>query len=139
MVCVRKNESRGFRAPTTRGREEGRDIPTGLNHWPYEKETIKSTFTMQADYGATWDHYPIFARIEEQDVKFFQKKKRNQKWTGWKPISDERLVLLRREVMKKGEGEEEVLSTIQKNIENAALKMKHRTNAQKEKDMMRTQ
>ena len=39
---------------------------------------------------ATWDHYPIFARIhEERHVKAFQK--RHKKWTGWKPTTEEQL------------------------------------------------
>ena len=49
---------------------------------------------------ATWDHYPILARIEEEPhVKDFQK--RNKKWTGWKPTTEEQLLLFKRGVMKK--------------------------------------
>ena len=40
--------------------------------------------------------------------------------------------------MKNERDTEEDLSTAQKNIENAAKKIQHRTNAQKEKEMMRT-
>ena len=37
---------------------------------------------------ATLDHYPIFARIEEEvHTKKFQR--RNKKWTGWTPITEE--------------------------------------------------
>ena len=46
---------------------------------------------------ATWDHYPIFARIEEEpQVNVFQK--RNKKWAGWKPTTEEQLLLFKREV-----------------------------------------
>ena len=85
---------------------------------------------------ATWDHYPIFARIEEEPhVKVFQKRK---KWTGWKPKTEEQSILFSRDVMKKGGDKEEHLSTVQKNRKSAAKKIQHRTNAQKEKEMMRT-
>ena len=40
--------------------------------------------------------------------------------------------------MKKGGDKEENPSTVQKNIENAAKKIEHRTNAQKDKEMMRS-
>ena len=42
---------------------------------------------------ATWDHYLIFPRIhEEPHVKAFHK--RNKKWTGWKPTTEEQLMFL---------------------------------------------
>ena len=86
---------------------------------------------------ATWDHYPIFARIEEEPhVKVFQK--RNKKWTCWKPTTEEQLLLFKREVMENERDTEADLCTAQKNIENAAKKIQHRTNAQKEKELMRT-
>ena len=44
----------------------------------------------------------------------------------------------KREVMKNERDTEEDLSTAQKNFENAAKEIQHRTNAQKEKEMMRT-
>ena len=43
-----------------------------------------------------------FARIEEEPrVSVFQK--RNKKWKGWKPTTEEQLLLFKREVMKKRE------------------------------------
>ena len=80
---------------------------------------------------ATWDHYPIFARVEEEPhVKVFQK--RNFKMDGME--ADNRRAII---TFQKGRNTEEDLSTAQKNIENAAKKIQHRTNAQMEKEMMR--
>ena len=88
-------------------------------------------------HGPPWDHYPLFARIEEEPhVKVFQK--RNKKWTGWKPTTEEQLSLFKREAMKNERDIQDDLSTAQKNIETAAKKIQHRTNAQKEKEMMKT-
>ena len=48
---------------------------------------------------ATWDNDPIFARIhEEPTFKVFHK--RHKKWTGWKPTTEEQLMIFTREVMK---------------------------------------
>ena len=86
---------------------------------------------------ATRDHYPIFAWIhEEPHVKVFQK--RNKEWTGWKPTTEEQLMQFTRKVTKNERDTEEDLSTAQKNIENTAKKIQHRTNALKEKEMLRT-
>ena len=65
-------------------------------------------------------------------------KKRNKKWTGWKPTTEPHV-----NAFQKGSGEnagnkEEHLSTVQKNIENAAKKIRHRTKAQREKAIMST-
>ena len=49
---------------------------------------------------AIWDHYPFFARIEEETHrKVFQN--RNDKWTGWKPTTEDQLMKFKKEVMKK--------------------------------------
>ena len=81
--------------------------------------------------------FSYFARIEEEPrVNVFQK--RNKKWTGWKPTTEEQLLLFKREVMKNERDTEEDLSTAQKNLENAEKKILHRMNAQKEEEMMRT-
>ena len=86
---------------------------------------------------ATWDHCPIFARIQGgAHATFFQK--RNKKWTGWKPITEEQLLKFqKRSDGKKGSIEED-LATVHENTENAARKAVHRTKAQKEKEIMST-
>ena len=49
---------------------------------------------------ATWDHYHIFARTQEEaHTSIFQR--RNKKWTGWKPITEEQSLKFKKEVMKK--------------------------------------
>ena len=81
---------------------------------------------------ATWDHHPIFAWTQEEPhIKVFQKS--DKKWTGWRPTTEDQLMHFKKKVMKKGGDKEENLST-----ENALKKVQHRTNAQKEKEMMRT-
>ena len=48
---------------------------------------------------AIWDHHLIFARIEEEPhVEVLQK--RNKKLTGWKPTTEEQLLLFKMEVIK---------------------------------------
>ena len=38
----------------------------------------------------TWNHYAIHARIqEEEQTNNFTMEKRQKKWTGWKPKTDE--------------------------------------------------
>ena len=60
-----------------------------------------------------------FARIEEEPrVNVFRK--RNKKWTGWKPTTEEQLLLFKREVVKNERETEEYLSSAQKNLEKAA-------------------
>ena len=44
----------------------------------------------------TWDHYPIFARVQEEPhikVKW-------KKWTGWNPTTKDQLLYCRKEVMQ---------------------------------------
>ena len=79
---------------------------------------------------ATWDHSPIFARIQEEPhINVFQK--RNKKSTGWKPTTEDQLMQIEKEVMKDVGNVGEYLLTMQKNIENAAKKIRHRTTAQR--------
>ena len=81
---------------------------------------------------ATWDHCPIFARIEEEpDTKVFQK--RNNKWTGWKPTTEDQSLNFKKVMMIENGGMEEDLANVQKNTENEAKKVGHRSKAQREK------
>ena len=51
---------------------------------------------------AMWDHYPICARIQdEEQTKNSAKGKRKKKWTGWKPKTDEQTIEFRKRVMEK--------------------------------------
>ena len=59
--------------------------------------------------------------------------RRIKKWTGWKPTTEDQLVHFTKEVMKNVGNKEEHLSTVEKNIENAAKKIRLRTKAQREK------
>ena len=54
---------------------------------------------------------------EEPHTKVFQK--RNKKWTGWKPITEEQTLKFKK-VTEKNDSMEECLATFLKNIENAA-------------------
>ena len=84
---------------------------------------------------ATWDHYPIFARIQEEaHARVFQT--RNKKWTGWKPTTEDQSLKFKKEVMRKKGSMEEDFATIQNNVEIAAKKVVHRTKAQREKEIM---
>ena len=82
---------------------------------------------------ATWDHYPIVARIQEEPhVTVFHKKE--QKVDGLEADNRRSInAFSKKEVMKNVGNKEENLSTVQKNIENAAKKIRHRTKAQREK------
>ena len=85
---------------------------------------------------AIGDHYPLFARIEEETHrKVFQN--RNEKWTGWKPTTEDQLMKFKKEVMKKRQYGRRSRNYTE-NIENAARKAVHRTKAQREEDMMST-
>ena len=84
----------------------------------------------------TWDHYSIFARIqEEEQTDSFRKGKRKKKWTGWKPKTDEQQIEFRKKVMEDGDDKiDEDLATIQKTLETAAGKVAHITLKPKEKN-----
>ena len=82
---------------------------------------------------ATWDHSPILCedtgrRADEQICE-----RKEKKWTGWKPKTDEQTMIFRRKVMEKNDATQEDLATIQKNIENTAGKVAHHTKAEREK------
>ena len=51
---------------------------------------------------ATWDHYPWMPGYRMKDTqKVFPKGKRQKKWTGWKPKTDEQKIENRKKVMEK--------------------------------------
>ena len=85
----------------------------------------------------TWNHYPIYARICEDDWAIPVKKwKKN--WCGWKP----RLEIQNKEHRKKLLEGEEVslrdLSGIQDQIEKAAKKIAHLTKGERKKIIRQT-
>ena len=80
---------------------------------------------------ATWDHYPIFARIQEEAPQLFCKKKK--KVDKWKPKTEEQSLKFKKEVMKKN-GSIEDLAGVRKNTENAARKPAHQTKARREEE-----
>ena len=59
-------------------------------------------------------------------TKHFQR--RSKKWTRWKPITEEQSLKFKK-VMEKNDSTEDVLDSMQKNIENAAGEVAHRTRA----------
>ena len=76
---------------------------------------IHNARRLYGQFGTT----TLFSREHKKNHTSKSFKKGIKKWTGW------------------GDKEEN-LSTVQKIIENALKKIQHRTNAQKEKEMMRT-
>ena len=77
---------------------------------------------------ATWDHYTIYARIqEEEQTNNYTKGKRKKKWTAWKPKTDEQTMQFRKEEMEKNEDTEDDLAIIQRNIETAAGQVAHQS------------
>ena len=95
----------------------------------------KSTSTTKEDYGPP-GIIILFSRgyIKSHTSKSFKKMKK--KWTGWKPTKEEQLMLFTRDMMGNEGNKEEDLSTAQKNIENAARNIQHRTKAHKENELM---
>ena len=85
----------------------------------------------------TWVHYLKFASVQEEaHTKVFQKM--YNKWTGWKPITEEQSVKFKKEVMINNDGVEEDFATIQKTPRARSGKVVHRTKAQREKEIMST-
>ena len=80
-----------------------------------------------------WDHYPIYARIQEgKSTEHLAERKRTKKWTGWRPRTDEEQIEFKKNVMENGEDRtDEHLAAIQKNIEIAAGKVAHHTEAER--------
>ena len=98
---------------------------------------MKYTFTTQEDFGQLWTTTLSSREYKKKNTsKSF--KKRNKKWTGWKPTTEDQSMHFKKEVTKNAGNKEENLSTVQKNIENAARKIRHRTKAQREKEIMNT-
>ena len=86
---------------------------------------------------ATWDHYPVYARIQEAGrSKILQKGKK--KWIGWTPKAEMQAVEFRKKVMEKYDDTEDDLAAIQRTIENAAGKVARYTKAEREVVVMST-
>ena len=83
---------------------------------------------------ATWDHYPIYDRIQdEEQTKNFPKGMRMKKWTGWKPKADEQTIEFKRKVMEKNDDKsDEDLVTTQRTLVISAGEVAHHTKAEGE-------
>ena len=79
----------------------------------------------------TWDHHPIYERIQEgRDAEQFLGN-RKKKWRGWAPKTVEHKIEFMKKVMENDGCEiDENLTTIQKTIGFAAGNVAHRTNAE---------
>ena len=80
----------------------------------------------------------MFVRIHEKNHTKKSFRKELKKWTGWKPTTEDQSAHFKKEVKKNVGNKEEDLSTAQKNMENAAKKIRNRMKAQREKEMMST-
>ena len=50
----------------------------------------------------TWDHYPIYATIQEDDVnKYPIQRKNKKKWAGWRPLNDDAKIEQKKTVITK--------------------------------------
>ena len=84
---------------------------------------------------STWDHYPIYAGIQEDGHTKKNQKGRKKKWTGWKAKTEDQKLEFKKMVMKENEDIEDTLENIQRTIENAAGKVAHHTNAERDKNI----
>ena len=81
----------------------------------------------------SWDHYPVYASIQEDDGRGYliekkKKKKKTMRCAGWRPYDKEARTDFKKSVMdQKGDVQPEDLKTIQRGIEEAAEKITHTT------------
>ena len=86
MVQVRKGERNGLHAQTCESKnkqEETSQLVYIIGPRRYDEVYIYNDVRT----WATWDHYPKYARIqEEEEIESFPKE--TKKWTGWKPKTE---------------------------------------------------
>ena len=90
---------------------------------------------------ATWNHYPINVRIQEKEEMESGSKERDRRsgQDGNQRQMNKKKIELRKKVMESGEDKiEEDLADIQKTIEDAAGKVAHHTEAEREKMIQNT-
>ena len=65
---------------------------------------------------STWDHYPVYATIQENGGQsYLTQQKKNKGWAGWKPCHEDARNEFEKTVMdKKGDAQKEGLETIQR-------------------------
>ena len=84
---------------------------------------------------ATWDHYPIHARIlEDVNTNKFTKEERKRRGLVGKRKQKSNHWNSKKVMMKKNKGIEDAVGTVQRTSENAAGKVAHHTNAGREKE-----
>ena len=85
--------------------------------------------------GLSWDHCPLYARIQDgRDAEqIIKKRKRKKNLFGWAPKTVEHKIEFTKKIKETdGRGVDEHLTTIQKNIEFAAGKVAHCTKAERQ-------
>ena len=74
----------------------------------------------------SWDHYPIYVVVQEDETLNYFSARRRKRWTGWRPDNDEATIEFQKAVMDKNDDkQEENLETIEKCIEEAARNVAH--------------
>ena len=108
------------------------------------KASIQAYIHKDVKSWSTWDHYPVYAVIQEDDEQNFFPRKRERKREKDMQVGDQGMTRRRQSskklrcAKKDGDEKEGELDTIQRSIEEAAKKIAHTTRAERQKEVTRT-